>query len=357
MEGQSNFEERGLPVIIWNGTTLAIALALGLAVAVWAMSPTWLLPFGVAAGLTAAIGTFAVPLLGWLKTGQIIREEGPQSHAIKGGTPTMGGLYFVPIGLAVGLALAGPSPLTITFTATVLLFGAIGFADDWSVIKLKSNRGMPPKAKLALQILAAIAICGGSAWAGLLSTDVALPLLGSWSLGLLFWPLALFVLIGTNNAVNLTDGLDGLAASTVAIALVALAAIVPQPELALMAIALAGSCSGFLAQNRNPARVFMGDTGSLALGGALAAIALLGNCLWALAIGGGVFVAEALSVMAQVGYFKYTKRKFGEGKRLLRMSPLHHHLELGGWSETIVVTVLSSVGAVLACAIYALSVY
>ena len=168
----------------------------------------------------------------------------------------------------------------------------------------------------------------------------------------MFWPLALFVLLGSNNAVNLTDGLDGLAAGTVAIALVALAAVMPQADIAVMAIALSGSCLGFLAHNRNPAKVFMGDTGSLALGGALAAMALLGNCLWALAIGGGVFVAEALSVIAQVSYFKYTKRKFGEGRRLLRMSPLHHHLELGGWPETNVVVALYGVAALLGVGVY-----
>ncbi len=339
----------------WSGTGIAILSIAGLTAVLWQLQPAALVPFWLTAILAALLGIAAVPMLRWLKAGQIVRAEGPQAHLKKGGTPTMGGLYFVPVGLVVGLIWTQATPAAIAIALVALAFGAIGFFDDWLVIREKSNRGISPKLKLGWQIAVAIAACIGFWMVGLVQTAVALPLAVSLPLGLAFWPVAVFALIGTNNAVNLTDGLDGLAASTVAIALVALACIVPQADVALMAIALAGSCLGFLAHNRNPAKVFMGDTGSLALGGALAAIALIGNCLWALALAGGVFVAEALSVMAQVGYFKYTKRKYGEGQRLLRMSPLHHHLELGGWSETTVVAVLCLAGAVLGVAVYLLN--
>lgn len=338
----------------WSGTGVAIVAIVGLVATLWIWQPAMVVPFAASAAITALIGTVAVPLLLRLKTGQIIRTEGPQAHLKKGGTPTMGGLYFVPVGLALGLGWTQASPLAIVVAATVLGFGAIGCLDDWTVIRQQSNKGIAPKVKLGLQVLVAILACIAFSRLGFLDTTLALPLIGVLPLGLLFWPLALFVLLGTNNAVNLTDGLDGLAASTVAIALVALALVVPQPDLAMMAVTLSGSCAGFLAQNRNPAKVFMGDTGSLALGGALAAIALLGNCLWALAIAGAVFIAEALSVMLQVSYFKYTKRKFGEGQRLFRMSPLHHHLELGGWPETTVVAALCAATAALGIVVYML---
>jgi phospho-N-acetylmuramoyl-pentapeptide-transferase len=259
----------------------------------------------------------------------------------------MGGIYFVPVGLAVALVLTHAAPVVVAAASITLASGAIGWLDDWQVIRAHSNKGISPKLKLILQLLLAIAVCGGLVLTGTADTAIALPLLSSLPLGLLFWPLAVFALVGSHNAVNLTDGLDGLAASTVAIALVSLGVVVGDPQLALLAFALTGSCLGFLAHNRHPAQVFMGDTGALALGGALAAIALLGNLLWALAIAGGVFVAEALSVMLQVSYFKYTKRRTGNGQRLFRMSPLHHHLELGGWSETTVVMVLCAVSATL----------
>ena len=271
----------------WSGTGVAIASIAGLGTALWLWQPSTVIPFATSAAVTALVGTVTVPMLHRLKTGQIIRTEGPQAHLKKGGTPTMGGLYFVPVGLLIGLAFTRATPLTLAVAATVLGFGTIGFVDDWAVIRKQSNKGISPKVKLGLQVLVAIVACVLFSVSGFLTTTLALPLMGTLPLGVLFWPLAMFVLLGTNNAVNLTDGLDGLAASTVATAFVALAVVVPQHDLTLMAIALSGSCIGFLVHNRNPAKVFMGDTGSLALGGALAAIALLGNCLWALAIAGG----------------------------------------------------------------------
>jgi phospho-N-acetylmuramoyl-pentapeptide-transferase len=172
----------------------------------------------------------------------------------------------------------------------------------------------------------------------------------SLPLGLFFWPLAGFVLVAESNATNLTDGIDGLAGGTVAIALLSLGALVgpTSPELMVFCAAVSGSCLGFLVHNRYPARVFMGDTGSLALGGALAAVGLLTNTLVALFIISGIFFVEAVSVMAQVSYYKATKGPDGKGKRLFKMAPLHHHLELSGWTELQVVAAFYLIGAILA---------
>ncbi len=181
-------------------------------------------------------------------------------------------------------------------------------------------------------------------------TTIALPFGFALPLGLLFWPLAVFVLVAESNATNLTDGVDGLAGGTAAVALLGLGAMVAPTSVGLMIFCtcMSGSCLGFLAHNRNPANVFMGDTGSLAIGGALAGVALLTNTLWALFVISGIFFVETLSVMAQVGYYKATKGPDGIGKRLFKMAPLHHHLELSGWSELQVVAVFYTINAILA---------
>ena len=205
--------------------------------------------------------------------------------------------------------------------------------------------------KLALQIGIAILFCLWLTWSqGSKITTIDLPFNLVLPLGWLFWPLAVFVLAAENNATNLTDGVDGLAAGTGAIALLGLGAMVAptSPNLMLFCACLSGSYLGFLVHNRNPARVFMGDTGSLALGGALGAVGLLTNSLWALFILSGIFFVESLSVIAQVSYYKATKGADGVGKRLFKMAPLHHHLELSGWSETQVVGVFYLINALLA---------
>ncbi len=323
----------------WRGITLSVVLALALAWLSWLVWPQQSVGLIGGAIATGAAGLVSVPLLRWLKTGQVMRPEGPQNHLSKAGTPTMGGIYFIPVGLAVAAWLQ-PTPSVLAVVAVTLAYGFVGWLDDWQVIRKQSNAGITPRQKLLGQIAIAIGAC---LWMhSSMSTTVALPWLPDLSLGWLFWPLALFVLVGTSNAVNLTDGLDGLAGGTSAIVFVGLAGVIAaaQPDLAGLCLVLAGACLGFLAHNRFPARVFMGDTGSLALGGALGMISLLSNSLWALALLGGVYVLESLSVLLQVSYFKYTKKKTGTGQRLLRMSPLHHHLELGGWHETTVVLVL-----------------
>ena len=260
----------------------------------------------------------------------------------------MGGIFFIPVAIAVALIWSSFSVPVVAVSAVTLAYGAIGWLDDWQIIRRKSNKGISPRMKLGLQIGFASLFC---LWLALTQpvsiTTIALPLGLGLPLGLLFWLLAGFTLVAESNAVNLTDGVDGLAGGTVAIALLGLGALVgpTSPDLMLFCACLSGSCLGFVVHNRNPARVFMGDTGSLALGGALAAVALLSNNLFALLIVSSLFLVETLSVMAQVAYFKATKGPDGVGKRLFKMSPFHNHLELSGWSEIQIVGVFYAVEA------------
>lgn len=300
---------------------------------------------------SATIGHWVIPLLQALKTGQIIREDGPQAHLKKAGTPTMGGIFFVPTAVITACIWSNFAPEVLAVSALTLSYGFIGWIDDWQILRRKSNKGISPKLKLGLQIGFAIMFCVWLIFSQPSTiTSISLPLGFYLPLGVLFWPLAGFVLVAESNATNLTDGIDGLAGGTVAIALLALGALIAptSPGLMIFCACLSGSCLGFLAHNRNPARVFMGDTGSLALGGALAAVGLLTNSLVALFILSGIFFVETLSVMAQVGYYKATKGPDGKGKRLLKMAPLHHHLELSGWSELQVVTVFYIIAVLLA---------
>ena len=345
-----------------SGMALASSLALGLSVA--ALIFDWMgnrlplqgmsltLPLLLCAVGSAAMGYWVIPLLQALKTGQIIREDGPQAHLKKAGTPTMGGIFFIPMTAIVACILSNFAQDVLAVCALTLSYGFVGWIDDWQILRRKSNKGISPKTKLALQVAFAAAFC---LWLMFNQphniTNIALPWVSfALPLGFLFWPLAGFVLVAESNATNLTDGIDGLAAGTVAIAALALGALIApvSPGLMVFCAALSGGCLGFLAHNRNPARVFMGDTGSLALGGALAAVALLTNSLVALFILSGVFFVETLSVMAQVCYYKATKGPDGKGKRLFKMAPLHHHLELTGWSELQVVSVFYIIAAALA---------
>ncbi|MDG2990081.1 phospho-N-acetylmuramoyl-pentapeptide-transferase [Candidatus Synechococcus calcipolaris G9] len=312
------------------------------------------LPLVGTATLTALMGQWVVPLLRRLKTGQVIREDGPQSHLKKSGTPTMGGIFLIPTGLLVALAWTGLGleqwPLRVLAIALLTtVYGGIGWWDDWQVLVRKSNKGMSARLRLLLEGGAALCF---AAW--LLRMDPTVTTIQfSWGwalpLGLLFIPLAIFVPMAEGNAVNLTDGLDGLAAGTVAIALLSLGILVAAdfPDLMILTAAMAGACLGFLWHNHHPARVFMGDTGSLALGAVLAGIGLVSHHLWELLIISGLFLAESLSVIAQVGYYKATKGPDGIGKRLFKMAPLHHHFELSGWSELRVVATFYLVVLVL----------
>ncbi|MBE9127011.1 phospho-N-acetylmuramoyl-pentapeptide-transferase [Coleofasciculus sp. LEGE 07081] len=343
-------------------TLLAVSLSLGALILDWVAGRTPLsglsitLPLWVCALLTAALGYWVVPFLQTLKLGQIIREDGPQTHLQKAGTPTMGGVFFVPVAVIVALlwsALFGAQNFISVLVVSVVTLGyaGIGWLDDWQIIRRRSNKGISPRMKLALQVSVGLVFCLWLAASQPASmTTINLPLGLVLPLGALFWPLALFVLVAESNATNLTDGVDGLAAGTCAIALLALAAIVAptSPGLMIFCACMSGSCLGFVVHNRNPATVFMGDTGSLALGGALASVGLLSQNLWCLFVISGLFFVESISVIAQVGYYKATKGPDGIGKRLFKMSPFHNHLELSGWSETYIVGVFYLINGILA---------
>lgn len=350
-----------------SGTGLLLMLAIGLGGVAFALdgfagrlsnfTQTLSFPFWTSAIATALVGYWVVPLLRSLKAGQFIREDGPQAHLKKAGTPTMGGVFFVPVGILAALLWTGFHFNAIAVCALTVGYGAIGWIDDWQILRRRSNKGISPRMKLILQTGLGVLFSLWLAWSQPASlTQVALPLGLSLPLGLLFWPLAVGVLVSESNALNLTDGLDGLAGGTGAIALMGLAAIVApsSPEIMVFCACMSGSCLGFLVHNRNPATVFMGDTGSMALGGAITGAALVTNTLWALLLVGGIFFVETLSVMAQVSYYKATKGPDGVGKRLLKMAPLHHHLELSGWSEIQVVGTFYLVGCLLAILGYCL---
>ena len=294
----------------------------------------------------AVSGPLLIPALTKLKFGQSIRECGPKEHMKKSGTPTMGGLMML---LAIVVATMFWSKLTPEILIALVLtlgHGVIGFIDDFIKVVLKRNLGLTARQKLLMQFLLA------GLYLFYLETtpghDFSVWIPGTAytvDLGIAYYLFAFLLLVGTTNAVNLTDGLDGLASSVtvpVALAFSYVAIVLGNKELGIFGMALAGSCLGFLLFNRYPAKVFMGDTGSLALGGGIAAIALLTKTELLLVIIGGVYVIEALSVIIQVTYFKKTG-----GKRIFRMSPLHHHFELGGWKETKVVHVFAFVSLCL----------
>ncbi|NDF62216.1 MAG: phospho-N-acetylmuramoyl-pentapeptide-transferase [Synechococcaceae bacterium WBB_3_034] len=332
-----------------NSRHLALLLGLlllGLAVAsdLLSRAPQLTPPLLAAAVVSALLSGWGVPRLRQLKLGQVIRAEGPQAHLSKAGTPTMGGLLVVPVGVIVG-GLVAPSDARLPAVAAITLASmAIGAVDDWRSLTKHHNTGLTPRGKLLLQAISAVAFLAWAAHEQQMGGDIALPLGWVLPLGLLIWPLGLFVFLAESNATNLTDGLDGLAAGCGAIVFSGLGLQLMlrghegDPALAGFCAAMAGCWLGFLLFNRHPARVFMGDTGSLAMGAALAAVALLSNSLWPLLVMGGVFLAESLSVIVQVWVFKATKNPAtGQGRRVLRMAPLHHHFELGGASEQQVV--------------------
>ncbi|WP_075429780.1 phospho-N-acetylmuramoyl-pentapeptide-transferase [Selenomonas sp. GACV-9] len=296
----------------------------------------------IAAGFVLVTGPFFIPELHKLKFGQSIREEGPKSHQAKSGTPTMGGIMII-LGITLGTIAAAPLSTEILLALFIMLgHFVLGFLDDYIKVVKKRNLGLKAKQKMLGQIIiAVVTMVIGTRMLGI-DTSVWLPLANtSVNIGIGYYFLVLFVMVGASNAVNLTDGLDGLASGTMAIAASAYAAVcllLGHNDLALFCVAIVGACLAFLRFNAHPAKVFMGDTGSLALGGAFAAVGILTHTEVLLAIIGLIFVCEALSVIIQVISFKTT------GKRVFRMSPIHHHFELGGWSEWKVVFVFWTVG-------------
>lgn len=321
------------------------------------MNVNLLLGFGIAFLLTVLLMPLFIPLLRRMKFGQSIREEGPESHMKKTGTPTMGGLVYLIAIIITVLAVALFADL-LSAEVTVLLlvlagFGLIGFLDDFIKVVLKRNLGLTSLQKLIAQIVIAIIsffLLSGTDFDTTVSipfTDLSIELSVFYVAFLIFW------LVGFSNAVNLTDGLDGLVAGTASIAFAAFGVIAihqDQYGVALFTFAVAGALIGFLVFNKYPAKVFMGDTGSLALGGALAMVSVLLKQELLLLLIGIVFVIETLSVILQVGSFKIRK------KRIFKMSPIHHHFELSGWSEWKVVTVFWAVGLLASIIAVALEV-
>jgi len=283
-----------------------------------------------------------IPLLRQKQFGQFIREEGPQAHLSKAGTPTMGGIAFI-IGITVAMVASmfmkgSMTSEKIAILLSMFAFGAIGFIDDFNKVAKKQNEGLTPKQKLILQVVF------GAALAVFMmrkeGTTMLIPFFGKTvDFGILYIPFVIFIEVAMANAVNLTDGLDGLAASTSSIvactfAIVGMTVHGGNEPMAVAGQAVFGALIGFLMYNHYPAKIFMGDTGSMALGGVLSAMAIVGHVEWLLPIAGLIYVIEALSVIIQVTYFKKTG-----GKRVFRMAPIHHHFELGGWHETKVVRV------------------
>ena len=331
----------------------------------------------VGAALSALIISFLFgpKIIRTLKSHQIgetIRSDGPESHLKKEGTPTMGGIIVL---LAVILptflwAKLDDKHILLILLATMWM-GAIGFLDDYLKVVKKYSRGLIARYKMAGQISLGLIvgiILINYPDSSQFVTSISIPFVanGTLDVGWLYLPLVILVITGTSNAVNLTDGLDGLATGLVAIATLVFGAIAYATgrldysdylniiylpgtgELFIFCLALIGACIGFLWFNANPAKVFLGDTGSLAIGAALGTLAVLLKKEILLFMIGGVFVAESLSVMLQVYYFRYTKKRTGEGKRIFRMAPLHHHFELLGWDENHVVVRFWIIGILLA---------
>ncbi|KGG14504.1 MULTISPECIES: phospho-N-acetylmuramoyl-pentapeptide-transferase [unclassified Prochlorococcus] len=296
--------------------------------------------------ISSGVTQWAIPKLKKNKLCQIIREEGPKKHWQKSGTPSIGGLIIIPIGLIIS-NLATLNSIykkeLLTLTILILSFMFIGFLDDLQSISLKRNKGLSPMEKIYLQSIASIIFLIFIHSQKFVNSSISM--LGDYSInfGIIFWPLALLTILAESNSSNLADGLDGLASGCGAILLTGLAieltmrGNIENYDLAIFCISMAGAWLGFLIHNKKPAKIFMGDTGSLAMGATFAGVALLSNSLWTLFVMGGVFLAESLSVIFQVSIFKVTKKINGKGYRILRMSPLHHHFEQIGIKEIVIV--------------------
>lgn len=305
--------------------------------------------------VTAVSGFVIIPALRKMKFGQTIKEIGPTWHQGKNGTPTMGGLMFyigVLVGLVLGytvLAISVPellngwmSSTSISLLISVLTayaFGFVGFVDDYIKVVKKRNLGLKARYKIIAQILITGAYLMSLHLSGTLSTVVTLPFFGAVDFGWTFYVISYLLIIGMVNAVNLTDGIDGLASSVTFIVMMGfmfISSLLGNTTMALFAAAVAGGCAGFLAWNFYPAKTFMGDTGSMFLGGAVVAAAYGIGRPELLIFMGIIYLIEAFSVMLQVSYFKLT-----HGKRIFKMSPIHHHFEMCGWSEVKIVGVFS----------------
>lgn len=320
-------------------------------------SITFMILAAVIAGfvISAVLGKFLIPVLRRLKAGQSIKEDGPTWHMSKQGTPTMGGIMFIAATVIVTVVLNIPrlargDGTWLAVLVFALVFGTIGFIDDYAKVKKKENTGLTAAQKFLLQLAAALLFIVVLRKLGILSPDLYVPFVGArwhlpWVVYLIF---AVFVITGTVNSVNITDGVDGLATGvTMPVCAFFTAAFAygtlnwDQPGgrgMTVLAAALFGALAGFLVYNYHPAKVFMGDTGSLFLGGMVCGMAFALDMPLILVLVGIIYIAETMSDIIQVAYFKAT-----HGKRIFRMAPLHHHLEMGGWSEAKLFFVFSTI--------------
>ncbi len=291
-----------------------------------------------------------IPMLHRLKFGQNVRDDGPQSHLQKQGTPTMGGIAFlIAFAVAAAFFIKGSTDGAVILFVTVS-YGIIGFLDDYIKVVKKRSLGLRAIQKILLQLIVTGAFCWYMFYSGI-GTEVYIPFGNGASidLGVLFIPFLFVTILGTVNGVNLTDGLDGLAGGVTLIvaAFFAVVAWAAGSTVSPVCGAIIGGLLAFLIFNSYPAKVFMGDTGSLALGGFIASTAFILKMPIFILIVGFIYLLESISTMLQVGYFKLTKRKYGAGKRLFKMAPFHHHLEQSGWRETKVVTLFYVATAML----------
>ena len=305
-----------------------------------------IIPFITSTLISSIITFLGIPKLKKFKINQIIRKEGPKKHLIKQGTPTMGGIFFIPIGIIISniLYITKDDYKNILILSFVIIsFMFIGFIDDFLSLKKQLNTGLKSKQKIILQSFISvifIIICSGN---NLLSYNIQIAGTDMY-IGNLIYPLGVFVLLAESNSTNLTDGLDGLLSGCSVLIFTGLSIIIlldnsnSNTTLAPLCVVMAGACMGFLFLNKYPAKLFMGDSGSLAIGASLGSIALISNNLWSLLIMGGVLAAESISVIIQVSVYKISKRIKGKGSKFFLMTPLHHHFELQGNNETLIVS-------------------
>ena len=304
------------------------------------------------------IGPKTLPVLRKLKFGQTVRDDGPQSHLQKNGTPTMGGIIFIGstvIASIIAMLFTEGLIFYILFSiAFMLLFGLVGFVDDYIKVVKKRSMGLDAKQKIIMQLIFSALLAIIQLKTSPLGSSIRVPFTNmTFDLGIMYVPFLIFVIIAIVNSVNLTDGLDGLASSitvVVSVCLIIIAKLLDNSGLSIFLFALVGGCLGFLRINKYPAKVFMGDTGSMALGGAVAAAAVILNIELLVPLLCFVYFMESVSVILQVGYYKKTK------KRIFKMAPIHHHFELCGWHETKVVKVFNII-TVLMGILGVLSVY
>ena len=310
-----------------------------------------LLPILIAFAISAILGPVIIPWLHKLKFGQYIREEGPKAHQKKSGTPTMGGIIFLLAAMVASLFFVRYYPKIVPVTFTTLAFGVIGFLDDYIKVVKKRNLGLTEIQKLAAQILVTAVFAFYLIRYSDVGTKMLIPFTGGFENGIylelpmwLYIPALFIIMLGTVNGTNLTDGLDGLLSNVTVLvaAFFLVVSVAVGSGLHPVAGAVMGVLLGFLLFNTYPAKVFMGDTGSLALGGFVASMAYMMNMPIFIAIVGLVYLVEILSDILQVTYFKLT-----HGKRIFKMAPIHHHFELCGWAETKVVAVFAITTAIL----------